>query len=375
MNWYKSIHVAGVAIALILGSFKGVKSQDLDIVFTMDLSGSTNGLIDDLRDNVYDIVNYTSSLRPEPRLRIGMVGFARPSFGKKNYYISELSDLTSNFDELQKKLYELKPFVEKGDQFVGNAIVETVRQIQWSEANSAIKIIFLVGNGMVNTGSEDYFEACQYAKAKGIVIVPVYCDKSGNKLKEISGWKHIAEMNETDLFEIKIHKRIPMNFVSDVEYEKLHMLNYDFNNTYVWYGIHGNECNSRLSDLDRLAGSSGRSVVESRIFYKLSDYFIAKNKDSDLVDFIMSSRKSLEDIPTEALNDTLQSLSSDALYSFVLTMKEKRLRTTREIRKILPYSRQNELNLYYTENERELRTMLFGSVLLTLKRVLPLEIK
>jgi len=333
----------------------------------MDLSGSTNGLIDDLRDHIYDILNYSSSIRPEPKVRIGMVGFARPSFGKKNHYVSVLSDLTNDFERIQNQLHDLKPFVEKGDQFVGNAILECVKQIQWSQNDNDIRLLFLVGNGLVNTGSVDYAEATELARQKGITMVPVYCDKANNKLKEISGWMHIAEIHQTTLHEIKIHKAIPMNFLSNVEYEKLHILNQQLNETYIPYGDLGNDFYKSLTELDKKAGSAGRASMESRMFYKLSDKFQNRFKDVDLVDFIMSSRKSLEDIPGELLPDSLKNKNTDELYKTVLAIKERRLRTIREMRKLLPYDRQKHLNEYYRENKNELSSTLFGTTILNLE--------
>ena len=45
--------------------------KPLDIVFCVDLSGSTNGLINDLRDNLWMIINQAQHMEPKPALRIG----------------------------------------------------------------------------------------------------------------------------------------------------------------------------------------------------------------------------------------------------------------------------------------------------------------
>ena len=77
---------------------KDSRLHPLDIVFCLDLSGSTNGLIDDVREQLWKIINQAHELEPVPDLRIGVIGFSRPSFGKEKAYVKVLSNLTNDFD-------------------------------------------------------------------------------------------------------------------------------------------------------------------------------------------------------------------------------------------------------------------------------------
>jgi len=63
------------------------KNQPVDIVFTLDLSGSTNGLIDDVRDNIWGMNNELTRLYPNADIRFAVVGYSRPSFGSKNQFV------------------------------------------------------------------------------------------------------------------------------------------------------------------------------------------------------------------------------------------------------------------------------------------------
>ena len=122
-----------------VNGYKSVAQHPIDIVFCLDLSGSTNGLLFDLRNQLWDIVNESNSLNPQPNLRIGVVGFSRPSFGKNNYYIKTLVDLTSDFDLVANSIYNIKPSVERGDHFVGAAISHSVNQLNWSNEDPSSK--------------------------------------------------------------------------------------------------------------------------------------------------------------------------------------------------------------------------------------------
>lgn len=76
--------ILALTIAWILPQTKAsAKSQPIDIVYTLDLSGSTNGLIDDVRDNLWGMNNELNRLYPSSQIRFAVVGYSRPSFGSK----------------------------------------------------------------------------------------------------------------------------------------------------------------------------------------------------------------------------------------------------------------------------------------------------
>ena len=86
---------------------KDARQHPLDIVFCIDLSGSTNGLIDDVREQLWMIINQAHELEPVPDLRIGIIGFSRPSFGKEKAYVKVLANLTNDFDSLAFELFRV----------------------------------------------------------------------------------------------------------------------------------------------------------------------------------------------------------------------------------------------------------------------------
>src|SRR5690349_21447669 len=66
----------------------------IDIVFCFDLSGSTNGIIEHLRNNLWHFVHELEELEPVPDYRIGFIGFSRPSFGKEYSYVKVIRNLS-----------------------------------------------------------------------------------------------------------------------------------------------------------------------------------------------------------------------------------------------------------------------------------------
>lgn len=240
----------------------------LEIAICLDLSGSTNGLINDVRDNLWILVNQISQLEPLPRLRLAAVGFSRPSFGKGNGYVKVLCDLTTDFDLLAAELYKLKPSIEKGDQLVGAAISTCVSQLKWSEDKQAVKIIFLAGNGMVNAAGNDYIRECERASQKGIIINTLYIPREKNLIKELPGWRRIASLTGGMQGEITVNKQDQFSTWDSLDKKKFSEFNKNLNAHYLWAGSDSSSCRKNQFTAD--SGSwfaSGESFLH-RLYYK-----------------------------------------------------------------------------------------------------------
>lgn len=180
-------------------------SNELEIVFCFDLSGSTNGLIEDFRDHFWYITNQLNAMNPRPTLRMGLVGFSRPSFGKNNSYIKVLSDITADLDAISAVAFTLRRSIEKGDQFVVPAI-QTCLGLNWSKSSAVKQMIIIVGNGMANTNGADYTKIAENAAQKEITIHTLYVSGGGNKIKEFPVWRRIADLSGGLTTEITVNQ-------------------------------------------------------------------------------------------------------------------------------------------------------------------------
>ena len=179
--------------------------RELEIVLCLDLSGSTNGIIEDFRENFWYITNQLKAMEPSPVIRMGVVGFSRPSFGKSDAYVKVLSNITDDLDAVAAAVFSLRRSIEKGDQHVVPAL-QTCMNLNWSRSSDAVKLIFLAGNGMVNTNGSAYEKISETAKNKGISIHTLYVLSTGNKLKELPAWRRIADISGGLTTEISINK-------------------------------------------------------------------------------------------------------------------------------------------------------------------------
>lgn len=241
------------------------ETKEIDVVFCIDLSSSTNGLLGDLKENYWSLINHSNNLKPAPKLKISIVGYGRPSFGTKTYYVKVLAPLTSNYDSLYEVIDLLRTNIEKGEQFVGQALMTAVRETEWSKNKSTSKMIFLIGNGSVNTGPSNLENACSLAKSRGIVIHTVYCMSSMFE-KEIKGWEKIAYMGNGTNSQIVLNKKYPSEVTLTAK--DLWKLNKSFNSTFIYYGDSGLIRFKLMSKVDSLAVYGTGIALQSRLLYK-----------------------------------------------------------------------------------------------------------
>jgi hypothetical protein len=314
----------------------------MDVVFCVDLSGSSNGILDDIRDRYWEVINQVSNYRPTPTHRIAVVGFSRPSFGARNHYVKVLKGFTSDFDLLSYELFKLQPYIEKGDQMVGSAIRTCVRELDWSEDSQSIKVIYLIGNGRVDLGPISYLDACDMAVKEGITINTLYCKTTRNMPEEESGWRNIARVSGGNYNQIFIHKRPPI-LVTTYDSTELYKLSNSLSKTYMGYGKKGEERIKVMAKADENAYFANLMTFESRMYYKISERYQFQNSQWDLVDYLRWNDK----LPGNYHGFSSESLSNsngDQAMDHVKKLREVRRDLLGLLRKHIPLDRQEQIN-------------------------------
>lgn len=260
---------------------KAPRQKEIDVVLCADLSASTNGLIDDIKENFWNLINHNNTLKPAPKLRIGFVFYGRPSFGAKNNYVRLFADLTDSYDSLYMMLNELIPNIESGDQYVGAALQTAVGDLDWSKDKSTIKMIYLIGNGSVITGGANFEAWCDAAKAKKIIVHTIYCYSTIIE-KEIKGWEKIAYLTNGKSSTIYVNKHLPSD--ANIKMKELWQLNKSLNNSFIYYGERGAMLYKNMTTVDSLTVYATNSTYSSRLLYKaqLSDLYL---KNWDLISY------------------------------------------------------------------------------------------
>jgi len=327
------VHLIAALFLIPLLSFSQPAAPPVDVVFCIDLSASTNGILDRFRDHLWDYVHLASSCTPAADLRIGFVAFSRPSYKKENSYVKVIHDLTYDFESLSHDLLQIKSTIEKGDQFVGAALHACAKNISWSKDSNALKIVFLVGNGMANTGEFNYERAAEELASKGIIVNSVYCIEPAAAYEK-RGWERIAEIGSGKFSAIEI-KNVYYESMHNFNLDQFRALNRKFNNTYLYYGKKGfSKWHLQCAEDDYMY-TYNTEGYRYRAEYKMSDLYQKKNADWDLVDLHYKNPELMYHEERMTMPDTLKNMSAEDLRAFVIFNKYKRRLLIKEMTEML----------------------------------------
>ena len=297
-------------------------NQPIDVVFCLDLSNSSNGLIDQFRNHLWDYWNFFKHCQPQPDFRIGVVTYARFSYGKANGYSKVQKDLGTDFEMLSNILYKIPSKIEKGDQYVGAALNTCLKKISWSKDPNATKIIFLVGNGDVYTGRVDVDEVLNKLTEKNVNVHTTYCIAPGER-KAIVGWQKIAQKGGGKISTISL-RRHNFDRLNGFDLQRFRLLNRKFNNTYLYYGKGGKLRRRILQVEDNHIYVTNTEGFRYRAMFKISDDYQNKNYSWDLVDLYHKDPLAYLDIDRKLLNDSCKKMTDEQIKEYIIYKKYER---------------------------------------------------
>lgn len=279
----------------ILSVAHAQKPQGFEVAFVMDLSGSTNGLLNEFRNSYYYIINEVQAMKPTPELKIAVIVYGRPSFGKERNYVKILNDFTQNFDTIQYQLIQLKTSIEKGNQFVGDALQVAIRDLSWNSGDKTIKLIYLIGNGMVNTNMAiNNVKIAEEAVKKNIRINSFYVFVGKKLPKEILGWRAIADNTSGIYAEAAINRKQPNPELAPRNYDLI-QTNRNLNSSLLPYKAEGGDMIKMTEEIDRYHYVAAGYSFEDRIYFKTTSWYQNCINSWDL---ISSSYKEYVDVAT-----------------------------------------------------------------------------
>ena len=309
----------GSFFSLLLLSISGfaqeTKLPPLDIVFIVDVSSSTTGLLSSVRNNFWEINNDISRLKPEPDYRIGLMLLGRPSFKEENAYIKIASDLTTDIDYVANEMFIIKDNATKGKVYFGNALKDAVNEFSWNKDDNAIKLIFLVGNGPLSNGY-DYRKAAESAVKKGIKIYSLYFPNITSGRDEAE-WKDLSEVGNGAYANILLNAGNNIVFEKSYHNDLLVEANSAINNTYLYYGEFGKDRFEMQERLDVLTNSVSDWETEARSFLKGTKLYQGKNYKWDLVDLANKQAVNYGKIDRKFLPPKMEQISDEDLKTLV----------------------------------------------------------
>ena len=298
----------------------------IQVALLLDTSGSMDGLIEQAKSRLWNIVNTLTTLRFQgktPEIQIALYEYGNDNIKASEGYVRLVTPLTIDLDLVSEKLFALK--TNGGLEYCGTVIDRATNNLKWSTNESDIHLIYIAGNEEFTQGGISYKEAISGALRKNITVNTIHC---GNRDDGISGkWKDGADKGNGKFFNINHNARV--RYVATPYDDRIDQCNIRLNATYISYGREGEARKINQAAQDKNAESISSANKAERVVSKTRSVY--KNGSWDLIDLVTENEKALSDIKQSELPKELQGKSEAEVKLYVVKMKGERESIQKEI--------------------------------------------
>lgn len=263
---------------------------DAQIALILDTSGSMDGLLEQAKSQLWDIVNELAeaSKNDEPvNFEIALYEYGNDNIPEYKSYIRQITNFTSDIDLISEKLFSLS--TNGGSEYCGAAIGHSLSELNWSSIAN-LKAIYIAGNESFNQGNVAYKNVCTAAQQNEIFVNTIFCGpiNEGIALE----WEKGADYGEGEYFNIDHNSK---TVYYDTPYDtEIANLNNELNETYIYYGSRGRKYMSNQKQQDDNAKVYGKSNYASRSVFKSNVQY--NNADWDLVDAYNKNNRIIDEV-------------------------------------------------------------------------------
>jgi len=302
------------------------KNNTIKIALLLDTSNSMDGLINQAKTQLWEIVNELSYAKCEnenPNLQIALYEYGNDNLSSKEGYIRQVIGFSSDLDEISEKLFALN--TNGGNEFCGEVIQTSLKQLDWGKNESDLKLIFIAGNEPFTQGKINYKDAAAQANEQGVTVNTIFC---GGYQNGVSGkWQDGARLTHGDYMVID-HNETIVHITSPYD-DVIIQLNNKLNGTYIYYGSQGRNKMRLQADQDSNAAELNEVVAVKRAVSKSSRIY--KNSTWDLVDAEKDKGFSYANLDKKSLPKHLQGKSSAEIKKYVAKQRKLRVEIQQKI--------------------------------------------
>ena len=295
------------------------KQQTIKVALLLDTSNSMDGLINQAKAQLWEIINELSFARygiQKPNLEIALYEYGNDRIESSDGFVRQVLAFNSDLDEISEKLFSLT--TNGGKEYCGQVISASLKELEWGENNNDLRLIFIAGNETFTKGKLHYKEAISDAIEKDIIINTIFC---GNYTQGISGmWQDGANLGGGDYMTINQNKKV-IHIITPYD-DDIIILNKQLNNTYIYFGNKGILQYEKQAIQDKNATNFSSSVSIGRAISKSNRFY--KNSSWDLIDKSQEEKINYSEIKRTNLPKELQNMSDEALEKYVNTLGKER---------------------------------------------------
>lgn len=315
----------------------------IKVALLLDTSNSMDGLIDQAKAQLWEIVNelsYAKCKNTRPNIEIALYEYGNDRLSSRENYIRKVLSFTEDLDEVSKELFSLT--TNGGSEYCGAVVQTSLNKLDWGNNADDLKLIFIAGNEPFTQGPIPYKDASNSAKEKDVVVNTIFC---GNYEQGIaSKWQDGARLAYGDYMAIN-HNQETVHVASPYD-DVIIQLNIKLNNTYIPYGHYGKEKIAVQAEQDENAATYSKANAVSRTVTKGSRLY--KNSSWDLVDAEEEKDFSYDKLKKNELPEALQGKSKTELKKYISEQRaernriQKKIKETNEKRRIYLSKHQSE---------------------------------
>jgi hypothetical protein len=313
------------SLAVVLMPWAAIAEEDptIQIAILLDSSNSMDGLIDQTRSQLWNVVNALTDVRKDgkiPNLEVALYHYGNDSLPYNEGFNRQLTDFTTELDGVSEKLFEIR--TNGGQEYSGWVIESATKQLSWSNDDDDFRAVFIAGNEPFDQGKVSWRDAVTLASRDGILVNTIYCGSAESQERDL--WAAGASLASGANFNINQNRAV---VVQESPYDdEIRDLNARLNTTYIPYGEDGTRGVQRQIQQDVNAGAA----IVTRGSSKSSAYY--RNASWDLVDALDENAVDLATLEEEALPAELQGLSTEEKEAYILGVQSERAEIQAEIR-------------------------------------------
>lgn len=306
-----------------------IKENKIQVALLLDTSNSMDGLIDQAKSRLWNIVNTLTTLKyngKAPQVEIALYEYGNDGLKDENY-IRQVTPLTQDLDLVSEKLFALR--TNGGSEYCGAVIRDASINLKWDDNAQSMKLIYIAGNEPFDQGRISYKEVIPNAKRKNIYTNTIFC---GNRDEGIQTfWQNGASLGDGKYFNIDSDQKV---IYIETPYDvRISECNTKLNDTYIYYGSHGSEFKNKqmLQDKNAEVQSVSNAVERTVAKSKKNAY---KNDHWDLVDRAEKDVNFMSDVKAEELPAELKGKSKEDIKKAVAEKSAERQKIQREIEEL-----------------------------------------
>ncbi len=302
------------------------QQQVVEVVFVLDTTGSMGGLIEGAKNKIWSIATNIQNAKTDVEVRMGLIAYR----DRGDTYVTQQYPISSDINSIYASLIEFDAY-GGGDhpESVNQALYEAVNNQNWSNANNALRIIFLVGDAPPKMNYQDdvkYMQTVKLAKDKDIIINTILAG-SDSQTKRV--WQDIAQSANGAFSQIAQDGNVTV--IKTPYDEKIHQLNIQLNGTIILYGTNKvrEQASKVMDSIVSAAPEASSDMAEFNIKRKVSNRVISG--EGDLLQELELKNTSVGGLITNQLPKVMQGMNTKERQQYIENMQMKRSNIQKKI--------------------------------------------